>query len=39
MRTGEVCALTWDDVDLDKGIIKIRTTYMINLKMKKADGF
>ena len=39
MRPGEVCALTWDDVDLDKGIIKFRTTYMINLKMKKVDGF
>ena len=23
MRTGEVCALTWDNIDLEKGIIKI----------------
>lgn len=23
MRTGEVCALTWDDIDLEKGIINI----------------
>lgn len=26
MRIGEVCALTWEDIDLDNGIINIRKT-------------
>lgn len=26
MRIGEICALTWEDVDTDNGIIKIRRT-------------
>ncbi len=26
MRIGEVCALTWEDVDTDNGVIKIRRT-------------
>lgn len=26
IRIGEVCALTWDDIDLDKGVIKVRKT-------------
>ena len=26
MRIGEICALTWDDIDIDNGIIHIRKT-------------
>lgn len=26
MRIGEICALTWDDLDLDNGVIRIRKT-------------
>ena len=34
MRRGEMCALTWDDIDFDKGIISITKA----LAMTKADG-
>ena len=27
IRIGEVCALTWDDIDIDNGVIHIRPTY------------
>lgn len=36
MRTGEVFALTWDDVDLDNRIIKINKT--IYAKDKEENG-
>jgi integrase len=26
MRIGEICALSWEDIDIDKGIIKVRRT-------------
>ena len=35
MRTGEVFALTWDDIDLEKQIIK---QYMQRKEMKTEDG-
>lgn len=38
MRTGEVFALTWDDIDLDNRIIKISKQYMQKTKKKKEDG-
>ena len=38
MRTGEVFALTWDDIDLDNRIIKISKQYMQKTKKKKKDG-
>jgi len=35
MRTGEVFALTWNDIDLDNRIIK---QFMQKIKKKKEDG-
>lgn len=32
MRTGEVLALTWDDIDLEKQIIKVNKTVYANNK-------
>ena len=37
MRTGEVFALTWDDIDLDNRIIKIKQ-FMPKIKRKMVDG-
>ncbi len=39
MRTGEVCALTWEDIDLDKGIIKIRHNVYDKPKDSKGRWF
>ena len=39
MRTGEVCALSWDDIDLDKGIIKIRHNVYDKPKDNKGRWF
>ena len=39
MRTGEVFALTWNDIDLDNRIIKINKTVYVKIKRKKEDGF
>ena len=36
MRTGEVFALTWNDIDLDNRIIKINKT--VYAKDKEANG-
>ena len=36
MRTGEVFALTWNDIDLDNRIIKIRKT--VYAKDKEENG-
>ena len=36
MRTGEVCALTWDNVDLDNGIISVE--HNVYDKPKDKDG-
>ncbi len=36
MRTGEVFALTWDDIDLEKRIIRISKT--VYAKLKDNDG-
>lgn len=39
MRTGEVFALTWDDIDLENRIIKInKTVYAKDITRKKVDG-
>ncbi|MCI9434445.1 MAG: tyrosine-type recombinase/integrase [Bacilli bacterium] len=38
MRTGEVFALTWDDIDLDNRIIKIKKLYMQKIRKKVEDG-
>ncbi|WP_242840866.1 site-specific integrase [Metaclostridioides mangenotii] len=32
MRRGEVCALTWDDIDFNKKTIDVNKTMIINLK-------
>lgn len=41
MRIGEICALTWQDIDLDKEIISIRKTiqrvYIIEDDIKKTE--
>ncbi len=41
MRIGEICALVWDDVDTDSGIIRIRRTiqriYMIDKGDRKTE--
>lgn len=41
MRIGEICALTWDDVDTDNGIINIRRTiqriYTIEDDVRKTE--
>ncbi|WP_199120943.1 site-specific integrase [Pedobacter sp. ASV28] len=41
MRIGEVCALTWDDIDTDMGIIRVRKTiqriYLIEDGIKKTE--
>ena len=39
MRTGEVFALTWDDIDLDKRIIKISKTVYSKQKDSKGRWF
>ena len=36
MRIGEVCALTWEDVDTDNGVIKIRRTITYNSSFNTA---
>lgn len=38
LRTGEVFALTWEDIDLDKEIINIKYVFMIDQKTIKEDG-
>lgn len=39
MRTGEVLALTWDDIDLEKQIIKVnKTVYAKERKRKMVFG-
>jgi integrase len=41
MRIGEVCALTWEDIDIENGIIHIRRTiqriYMIDAGVRKTE--
>lgn len=41
MRIGEVCALTWEDIDTDNGIIKVRKTiqriYLIEDGQRKTE--
>lgn len=41
MRIGEICALTWDDIDTDNGIIRIRRTiqriYVIEDGIRKTE--
>ena len=39
MRTGEVFALTWDDIDLDKRIIKISKTAYAKNKEEKSRWY
>ena len=38
MRTGEVCALTWNDIDLKNGIIHIKHNVYDKKKMKRENG-
>ena len=35
MRTGEVCALTWDNIDLEKRIISIKHNVYSKVKDEK----
>lgn len=41
MRIGEICALTWDDIDTDKGVICVRKTiqriYLIENGSRKTE--
>lgn len=41
MRIGEICALTWEDIDTDNGIIKVRRTiqriYIIEEDVRKTE--
>jgi len=41
MRIGEICALTWEDIDIENGIIHIRRTiqriYMIDAGVRKTE--
>lgn len=39
MRTGEVFALTWNDIDLEKRIIKITKTVYAKDRSKKARWY
>lgn len=39
MRTGEVCALTWNDIDLENGIIKVKHNVYDKPKDKKGRWF
>ena len=39
MRTGEVCALTWDKVDLEKRIISIEHNIYSTVKDEKGKWF
>ena len=39
MRTGEVFALTWDDIDLENKIIKINKTVYSKIKDDKGRWF
>ena len=39
MRTGEVFALTWDDIDLDNRIIKINKTVYAKNKEEKGRWY
>lgn len=39
MRTGEVCALTWDNIDFEKRIISIEHNVYSKIKDKKENGF
>jgi integrase len=34
MRRGEVCALTWDDIDLNKKTIEVNKTMILNRSNK-----
>ena len=38
MRTGEVCALTWKDIDLKKGTINISHNVYDKKKDEKSHG-
>ncbi len=41
MRIGEICALTWEDIDIENGVIHIRRTiqriYMIDAGIRKTE--
>lgn len=41
MRIGEICALTWEDIDVESGVIKVRRTiqriYMIEDNIRKTE--
>lgn len=39
MRTGEVCALTWNDIDLEKGIINVKHNVYNKVKDEKGRWF
>lgn len=39
MRTGEVFALTWDDIDLENGTIKVNKTVYSKLKDEKGRWY
>ncbi len=39
MRTGEVCALTWDNIDLEKRIISIEHNVYSKVKDEKGKWF
>ena len=39
MRTGEVCALTWDSIDLEKRIISIEHNVYSKVKDEKGKCF
>lgn len=39
MRSGEVCALTWDDIDFENRIIKINKTVYCKTKDNKGKGY
>ncbi|MCI8431499.1 MAG: tyrosine-type recombinase/integrase, partial [Lachnospiraceae bacterium] len=39
MRTGEVCALTWDNIDFEKRIISIEHNVYSKIKDEKENGF
>jgi len=41
MRIGEICALTWEDIDMDKGVINVKRTiqriYTIEGSLRKTE--
>lgn len=39
MRTGEVCALTWDDIDFEKRVINVRHNVYSKVKDDKGRRF